>query len=226
MPSTALVVVATPGVYSDMAQRLFESATTYFHPTGEVTHVLLEADSRPWPYPTLMRHRILLTNLPEAEYVFMCDADAVFEGPVGPEILPLRNLGITATQHPGYVGKHPEELPYERRPDHAACLRPEEGSQYFCGGFFGGTWEGMRGHLLQTSTLIETDLAEGRVSVWHDESAHNHILAHTEPSLVLGPDYAHPDRDEYYVAEVWGRQIPRRLVMLDQPAEMRVGRAA
>lgn len=224
--STSLVVVATPGTYADYARNLFLSAEEHFKPTEKVEFVLIDADTRPWPYPTMMRHHILLQNLPETTFVYLCDADMLFEGFVGAEILPATHSGVVGTQHPGYVAMNPALHPYEKRPE-SACFVPDgSGVTYFAGGFFGGTREGMFRLLLETTILIHTDLDRGITPVWHDESALNAVFANECPSKVLSPAYAHPQNDDHYVKNVWKRNLPRKLVALDKSEEERGERAA
>lgn len=225
MTSTALCVVATPGLYHDFALSLFESAEEFFHPTSKVEFVLLDGDQG-WPMATMCRHDKLRLNLPDTDYVYLTDADMLCAAPIGPEILPPRVVGLVATEHPGYVGKPYSELPYEQNPE-SACYVPEsEGTTYFCGGFWGGSRAAVRTHLSRTTMCLELDMMRSFTPSWHDESAHNRVLATFPPALTLNPSYCYPDRDAYYREQVWGdsHDFQRRLVALEKTPEQRTGR--
>ena len=222
LASTALCVCATEGVYTTYAQEFFRSAEQHFHPTENVTFHLLPADERPWPYPTMMRHHILLENWPDDDYVFLADADLLCEQTVGSEILPF--VGTTAVQHPGFIGMGYDDLPYERNPE-SACHVPEgEGLFYYAGGFVGGTNTAMRFLSSQIAMCIELDLRRNFIPTWHDESALNRVLAVEPPEVILSPAYLHPDTDDHYVKNVWDQPYDRLIVAVDKTAEVRGSR--
>jgi hypothetical protein len=218
--SVALCVVAGGDSYVRYAERLFESAREHFHPSDDVRlHLIAGAEG--WPNGTMLRAAHLLANWPTTDFVFLCDADMRFEGPVGAEILPDGD-GIVTTLHPGYLDQPPEALPFETRDDSACYVAPELRARYFCGGFWGGAQSAARRLAVSVSTRIAADAARGITPVWHDESALNSAVVHWRgPHLVLDPSYCHPDRDGFYVEHVWRRQLPRLLVALDKSSDER-----
>lgn len=224
---TALIAVVNGQVYEDYATALFDSARRYFKPTPEVETLMLPGREG-WPAGTMMRYHVVLEHWAAIKqrygYVFLCDADMLCESLVGPEILPPY-AGVTATLHPGYVGKHHSEFPYERR-DYSACyVNSEDGDVYYAGGFVGG--ESLGFHLLAEEIVrkIDYDMMEyGITPIYHDESALNSCLAaRYGPDIALDPSYCHPDDDSYYKT-FWPEPYPRRLVALDKAAHERVGR--
>ncbi len=223
MTSTALCVVATEGLYQDFAHELFLTAEKWFQPTPVVEFVLEDGEPG-WPRATMCRHEILLRELPDTDYVFLCDADMKFVAPVGKEILPPWG-GMVATQHPGYVGMPYAQLPYEQNPE-SACFIPEgEGHTYYCGGFFGGTQKAMRRYLAETALCMELDMMRRHVPAWHDESAHNRVLATHPPDLVLDPGYCFPEDSEYYEKHVWKQTYePRLVARVKTPEQREAGR--
>lgn len=224
MASVALCVVAGGAVYERYAFDLFESAAEHFRPADDIELTLIPG-AEGWPDGTMLRPHRLLTALPDTDFVFVCDADMRFESLVGPEILPPRGDGIVATLHPGYLGQPAAALPFETRPQSACYVTPAQRQRYFCGGFWGGSRVAVEWFARTVVSRIDHDRARAITPVWHDESALNAALAaRGGPELVLDPSYAHPDNDAYYVEHVWRRQLPRRLVALDKPAEHRVGR--
>lgn len=217
--SAALVTVVSGDAYIDYARRMFETADRFFKPTERVELVMMDGPSG-WPAATMMRYHVLSDNLPNTDFVFLIDADMRFEAEVGEEALPEGRFGLTATQHPGYVGKPRHELPYETRVE-SLCWVPEDaGAIYYCGGFIGGTRKAML-HLCDSVTLkIDFDLENGLTPAWHDESAVNsHLVAHP-PSVTLPPSYCHPDDSSWYETW-WPKRFERRIVAIDKSAEER-----
>lgn len=212
MPSTALVTVVSGAAYVAYAEAMFESAREHFHPTEEVLFVTLPG-RKGWPDATMYRPRILAEQMPDADYVFLIDADMVFVAPVGSEVLP--GIGVTATQHPGYVGKSDSELPYEYRATSACYVASGEGAAYYAGGFFGGGHSAMGFLVGAIAVLIDIDLAKGITPVWHDESALNACLALAPPTRVLSPSYCYPNNDHWY-RTFWLESYERRIVAVDK----------
>jgi hypothetical protein len=222
LSSTSLCVVATPDHYQDFARELFLSAEEHFKPTEQVEYVLLDGPSG-WPWATMLRHHVLLDNFPRTDYVFLLDADLLFSDFVGSEILPM--FGTTAVQHPGYVGRGWDDLPYEKNPESAAYIWPEEGGTYFAGGFLGGTNRAMKHLSAQIVCCVELDTRRGYIPIWHDESCANRVLAVEPPEVVLSPAYLNPARNGYYIEHVWGgHEYPRKVTALDKTAAERAGR--
>jgi histo-blood group ABO system transferase len=162
----------------------------------------------------MYRHHHLIKNYPETDYVFLSDADMLFEAEVGPEILPKH--GCTATLHPGYVNR--TDFPYETR--EGMWTRVAKGERYFCGGFVGGCSLAMRSLSTLIAKFIDHDVKRGRTPVWHDESALNACFAHNLPEVVLDPSYCYPDDDTWYLTQ-WEKKYERRLVALDKTKEQR-----
>src|SRR5579859_5456337 len=145
--STALVAVAGGQVYEDYADALMASAEEFFCPTGTREFTIIPGENS-WPNGTMYRYHRLLEHFPRTNYVFLIDADMLFEAEVGREILPSP-LGVTATLHPGYVERFVHELPFERNEASAAYVAPGESDTYFCGGFVGGGRVAMRALAIQ-----------------------------------------------------------------------------
>lgn len=202
------------------AQGLGRTASKFFRPSS-LTHFKIIPGEEGWPKGTMYRWHRLLENMPLTDYVFLCDADMRFEGEVGPEIL---SPHVTLTLHPGYVGKLPCELPYEKRPNSACSVSPIDGSLYFCGGFAGGPTKELKRFANEIVSRIDRDVENGLIPVWHDESALNKVASVWTDLHILDPSYCHPDQDEYYIRNIWKRTYPRRLVAIDKKEEERLGR--
>lgn len=219
--SVTLCCVAGGDTYLRYAECLAESASRFFRPSKSIEFLVIEGEQG-WPNGTMYRWHRLLENMPDSSYVFLSDADMLFESKVGSEIL---SPHVTLTLHPGFVGRHPREFPYEKRVESVCHVDPIEGSLYFCGGFAGGPTKELKRFANEIVSRIDQDVSNGIIPVWHDESALNKAASVLRDLHILDPSYCHPDEDEYYVRLVWGRQYPRRLVALDKRAEERVGRS-
>jgi len=219
----ALVTVVHGEAYEQHANRLYESACEFFMPNRGWEFIQLEG--RPgWPDATLYRYHVIREHWQEHKmarltHVFMSDADMVFEGYVGDEI--LGDWGITATEHPGYVGKARSELPYETRYPSKARVPDVWGERYYCGGFIGGEVHAFRQMCNRLRWRIDYDRDKlGMVATWHDESYLNAVLAVHEPEITLTPAYCYPDQDDWY-RTFWPMDYPRLLVAVDKPAHER-----
>ncbi len=212
-----LLIVAT-GKYISFVDPLIQSAKKYFCLQHHVTYfVFTDQEFQPpentvcvyqprlgWPYDTMMRYNVYFNNqqlFAEQDYLFACDADMLFVGDVGEEILGKR----VATLNPGYIGKIG---PYERNVNSKACVWPREGRYYFAGGFYGGEREAFL-HILKTNIdRIDIDLKRGIIALWHDESHWNRYCIDFPPSVILNPSYCYP--------ESWQLPYPKKLIALDK----------
>jgi histo-blood group ABO system transferase len=215
--NVGLLIVAT-GKYICFVPPLIESAKKHFCRNQQITYfvftdqelpssedvVRIEQQRLGWPYDTMMRYQIYLDHwqkLRDQDYLFACDADMLFVGDVGDEILGMR----VATLHPGFVGKRGS---YETDSRSKAYVGEREGCYYFAGGFYGAEREAFL-HILQTNLRhIEDDLKRGIIAVWHDESHWNRYCIDFPPTLILTPSYCYP--------EEWGLPYEKRLIALDK----------
>jgi histo-blood group ABO system transferase len=223
--SIGLCIMAT-GKYVQFASQLIESAERYFLPEHDRTYFVFtdSVDKVPqdqniipvyqkrlgWPYDTMMRCSVYIQHADlykYLDYMFASDADMRFVDIVGNEILGMR----VATQHPGYVGKRGT---YETNPLSCAYVRPNEGSIYFAGGFYGGSKDEFIAMNQILFERITADLQQGIMPVWHDESHLNRYFIDYKPTIILSPSYCYP--------EGWNLNYhPRLLALNKNHAQMR-----
>ena len=219
--NVGLVVIAT-NKYIKFVGPLWESAKKHFMAgTPNVVRMFvftnmpevpegttrIEHEHAPWPAPTLMRYHAFVKAkdvLSKMDYLYYCDADMRFEGPVGEEVLGE----LIATRHPGFWDKPRAffEQSYERRPESAAYMPPGYGRAYYAGGFNGGRAVRFLEMAEQIKGWIDADLAKGIVAVWHDESHMNKYMAGNTPTVELTPAYCYQ--------EELSLPFPRKLVAL------------
>lgn len=235
MTRVALITCATPGLYTEFAERLFESAAEHFHPSDDVVMRLLPAVEG-WPWATLYRYHVVLQfqkAFEGCDYVFLVDADMLVVDKVGPEIL---GTGITATLHPGYVTTAPADLPYERDLfsfSHVGEVAESEEAtaRYYCGGFVGGQTTAFLELARRIRWRLDADwdqpsIVRGRKDwypCWHDESALNRVLLDKPPAVTLSPSYCFPQDSTWYET-FWPEKYEPRIVALDKTSAERGGR--
>lgn len=217
-PKKVGLCITATGRYDQFVAPLVNSARAHFCKDCDVTYfvfadgnipnspdiVRIEQKRLGWPYDTMMRFEIYYKNreaFKDMDYLFALDADMKFVDTVGSEIL----SDLVGTQHPGYVNCRGT---YETNPTSLACVRPDEGSIYFAGGFWGGSRESFLKTCNEANQRIHTDLKNGIVAVWHDESHLNRLFIDHPPTLVLTPSYCYPEN--------WNLPYQRRLLALDK----------
>lgn len=206
-----LCLVAT-GKYIRFVEPLIESAQKYFCTKHDVYYFVFtdgqvkESDRiiklfekrLGWPYDTMMRYVMYdkhSDTLKSMDYLYACDSDMRFIGEIGDEILSER----VAVLSPGYIGT--KGTP-ETRAASTACIRSNEGKYYFAGGLVGGTSSEFLKLAHTVTNNIMTDLNNGIVAVWHDESHINRYFIDHEPTLILNELYCYP--------ECWRERHPNR----------------
>lgn len=212
-----LLIVAT-GKYIRFVDPLICSAKKHFCRNHHVTYfVFTDQRYRPadntvrvqqqrlgWPYDTMMRYNMYFDNwhlLADQDYLYACDADMLFVGDVGDEILGER----VATMHPAFFGRRGT---YETNSRSQACVQTDEGNYYFAGGFYGGKKEAFY-HILETNIRhIQEDLNGGIIAVWHDESHWNRYCIDFPPTVILDPSYCYP--------ESWHLPFQKKILALDK----------
>lgn len=222
--NVGLLLIAT-GKYDRFIGPLIESARSYFMPAESITYFLftdseevIHGDDvvvtyqqhRPFPYPTLMRYEIFYRNkalFDNCDYLFYCDADMLFAAEVSHKILAQR----VATIHPGFLGGRGTP---ETRPESLACVYPHENMVYHAGGFNGGSRDEFIKMAQVLCKNIQTDLDNGIVAIWHDESHMNRYFIDNPPEIVLSPAYCYP--------EGWDLPFEKKLIALNKNhAELR-----
>ena len=210
-----LCIVAT-GKYIQFVKPLLDSAEKYFCPQHKKTYfiftdstqndllttsykeniIIIPQKRLGWPYDTLMRFAIYNQHkalFAETDYMFATDADMLFVGFEGDEILHDR----VATQHPGFEKNIPlwgSEPPYDRNAFSTAYIPYNEGTYYFAGGFYGGSRHEFISMIDLITQNILTDLEKyNYIALWHDESHLNRYFIDHEPSMILDRSYCYPE---------------------------------
>lgn len=183
------------------------------HVDDRVIHTKIERKG--FPGDTLYRFHYFLMRekelQEETEYLYYMDVDMLCENSIGREILPTSRKRLIATAHPGFYMRNlgtPEE-----DPSSTAFIKGDEYRPcYWAGGFSGGyTYD----YLEMAKTIkknVDTDMSNGKVAKWHDESHLNRYLTSNLPLVkTMNPSYCYSGRLLIGVPGV----VPR-LVALDK----------
>ena len=208
----SVLTIAT-GKYIQFIDSLIRSAEKYFLPGIEKTYfvftdsteeikiegsriVKIEQKKLGWPYDTMMRfHMFEMVEkmLSETNYCFFMNANMEVVSEIDISILPApKNDGIVTVLHPAFFNQNKYTYTYERREESNFCVPVGRENFYYQGCFFGAE---SRAFLVMTSVLkklIDDDLSNGIVPLWHDESALNWYLLDKNP-FALNPGYAYPE---------------------------------
>ena len=256
MKKIAVCVIAT-SVYKNLLNPLIESMKKHLLSNEEVSLFIFcdypssrgwlethgyeifwtQISHQPFPLPTLFRHRTLLQreqHLREFEYIFHFDADVLFVGDIGSEIL---GEGLTATQHPSasygnkdiYLGKDPKDIPlpvnsvdepiwklnqewvshtFEKNKKSKAFIPSGERKKYFAGAFQGGKSDLYIHAMQEMSYNIDTDLGQNIIARYHDESHWNRYLVDNPPKTILPFWYCFPEWEDWQSGVVaWKREV-------------------
>jgi hypothetical protein len=198
-----------PGV--DKAFKVFTDA-----PWVDESINFIQIPHEPWPGPTLHRFKNFIDVWDRilGDQLVYVDADTRFVAPAGEEMLGR----CVPVRHCGFIGSRGS---YETRPESACYVSPEEGREYYGGGFYSLERAYARHAFNECMELIEKDEANGIVPVWHDESAWNRFLINEPPSAELSPSYHYPENHPYIQGK-WASQGVRYdpiLLLLDKNHE-------
>lgn len=223
---TALMIIATGPLYWRHASNCILTAKKYFVPhdvvlftdapaAGDSIKHLIPYAHLGYPEASYRRYHAFAgasALLSQYEQIFYCDADMRFVAPVEED--EIFSPGITATEHPGFVGRRGD---FEQNP--ASTAYCPTGKQYFCGGFNGGdsrTFLEMSGLI---AMRIDIDDIQKVQAAWVDESHLNKYLHDNPPTKILTPSFCYPEDTAEYL-NTWaaaGRgPFDPKLVALDK----------
>ncbi len=194
---------------SEYSKEYFVFTDKEILPVNERVHIIHQ-EKLGWPYDTLMRFKMFQSikeRLSSVDYIFFINANMRFLQPISEDILPNNDEGLLVVKHPAFFNKNREDFTYDTNPHSLAYIPANEGKYYFMGGFNGGT---AKDYLLFIETLytnINTDLENGIIALWHDESHLNHYMLNRN-AKILEPEYGYP--------EGWDLPFEKKIIILDK----------
>jgi histo-blood group ABO system transferase len=209
-----ILTIAT-NKYIQFVQNLYDSIDENFLKGNEIQCLLFtehEVESsdnvkvcnikhEPWPMPTLKRYNYFLKEeeyISQFDYCFYFDVDMK----VVAEIYDDEVIGdLVAVNHPYKINETPDQFSYERRSKSLAYVPLGQGTNYYAGGFNGGSTKEFLKMSKHIANNVITDTNKGMTAIWHDESHLNRYLIDNPPTLSLTPSYCYPE-------EFWKSNYP------------------
>lgn len=185
-----ILLIAT-NKYKQFVPQFIESASKFFmkerklniylFTDGEIPDLFIVSErvnifkitipSYKFPEATLYRYKIFLKDClwRDCSHVFYFDVDTRIVAPIGDEMLGR----LVAVRHPGFdkVGGGSWE-----KNKNSLCYT-ENCKAYYAGGVQGGETLAFMEAMQDMDKMIDIDLANGIMPVWHDESAWNCFLS-------------------------------------------------
>ena len=172
---------------------------------------IFEIEHLPWPGTTLYRFHFFnkyKDKLKEADYFFYIDADTEIKEEITAEEIIGERVG---TQHCGFVNKRGS---YEGRPTSCCYVGPNEGTNYFGGGFWGFSKKEFWPFIDKAIEMITTDANNGITPEHHDESVLNRYLIDNQPTKILNPSFHYPMSDKN--KKTWKENYTCKILLLDK----------
>lgn len=226
-----LMLIAT-GRYHEYIQGLISSADNYFLKGFDVTYYLfsetehnirsdrpiikLPIQHRSFPFASMDRFKHFTKYaeiLSKEKYLYYIDVDCLFVDHVSSEILG----GLVGVTHCGYLNK---QGPIENNIQSVFYLDDMQASRYryyFGGGFSGGK----SGKYLELAKwcdeMIDKDVNNGIIPIFHDETAINRYFLDHEPDTILSPSYHYPQSNINHYKNIWnGQNFDPKILLLDK----------
>lgn len=228
-PSVGLMCIAT-GKYFKFVQPFIESADKYFLDNNfDVTYyvftdkdlhlnsnrkiVIVPIEHKTFPFASMDRFKHFYNNkdlLNNEDYLYYCDVDCLFVNNISREIFG----DLVGVKHCGYTNSLG---PVENNPNSCLYTIPTNYKHYFGGGFSGGLANKYLDLSKWCMEMIDKDVANGIMPIWHDETAINRYFLDNEPNIILSPSYHYPQSNIEYYKKKWHPQnFEPKILLLDK----------
>jgi len=195
--------------------------TYYVFTDGDIGNhknvVRVEQSKLGWPYDTMMRFKMFNTvedKINDTDYTFFFNANMVFTDKIGDEVLPSDlNSNLVGVLHPYFWKSHKSQFTYERRSESSFYMSPSDGESYFQGCFIGGSTKEFMKMSRELDEMINIDLSNNIIPIWHDESAMNWYYSKRTP-LKLLPSYACPEMLDNFTIDI--KDLGIKAVQIDK----------
>jgi hypothetical protein len=142
---------------------------------GDERVEVFHQDDMGWPCNSLLRFKMfnrIKNRLEGHDYLFFFNSNAKFTSRILPQdILPEEEDYAALC-----IEDNPEKMSFEPRKESAAYVSKDQAHYYYSGALNGGKSKAYL-HLIETcETIVDTDLRNGLMPLWHDESVLNRYL--------------------------------------------------
>lgn len=189
--------------------------TYYVFTDGEIKKgdniIKIHQENLGWPHNTLRRFQMfnrVESELKNEDYLFFFNANMKFVDFVNEEVIPKKeNNFLMGVNHPGYFNSDPSRFTYERNPNSKFYIEFGKGNYYYQGCFNGGSSNEFLKMSKTLDDMINIDLSNGIMPIWHDESALNWYYLDKNP-LIVDSGYSYP--------EGWQLPFEKKIVQIDK----------
>ena len=132
-------------------------------------------DDMGWPCNSLFRFKMfnrIKDQICSNDYLFFFNANAEIVKTVNPSDILPESEDYSAM----CISTNPEAMGHETRSESVVCVPPGTTSFYFSGALNGGKSTAFIQLIEKCNKLVDTDLNNGIMPVWHDESVLNKFL--------------------------------------------------
>jgi len=175
--------------------------------------VTIPIEHKQFPFASMDRFKHFTNNADKFEnenYLYYCDVDCLFVDNISIEILG----NLVGVKHCGYFNS---PGPYETNVNSSLYLDPNSYKHYFAGGFSGGKKDNYLKLSKWCSEMINNDVSNNIVPIWHDETAINRYFAENEPDTILTPSYHYPESNiEHYKSKWDNNNFKPKILLLDK----------
>lgn len=172
---------------------------------------VINIEHKPFPFASMDRFKHFSNNknkLEKMDYLYYVDADSLFVDKLGDEILGSL-VGVT------HCGFYKGQGTFETNKNSKLYHPPEKTHKaiYYGGGFSGGLASRYLELSQQGVELIDEDLKNGIMPLWHDETFLNYYFINHPPEITLSPSYHYP-QDNPEIKEKWKPDVFNPVILL------------
>lgn len=173
--------------------------------------VTIPIDHVPFPFASMDRFKHFSNNADKfanENYLYYCDIDTLFVDHISSEILG----DLVGVKHCGYFNS---TGPYETNTNSCLYAPTSKYKHYFGGGFSGGAKDKYLELSKWCKEMIDKDVANNIIPVWHDETAINRYFLDHEPQIILSPSYHFPQSNVESYKRKWAPHtfLPKILLL-------------
>jgi glycosyltransferase involved in cell wall biosynthesis len=172
--------------------------------------VIIPIEHRPFPFASMDRFKHFSNNAEKfntEDYLYYCDVDCLFVDSISTEILG----DLVGVRHCGYFNT---PGPYEINPQSSLFANHSQYKHYFGGGFSGGSKDKYLELSKWCKEMIDKDVANNIMPIWHDETAINRYFLDNEPTVILSPSYHYPQSNIEVYKKKWAPNVFKPKIML------------
>ncbi len=230
--NVGLLIIAT-NKYVKFVQQLITSADQFFLSNQKVKYFifsdqnleitsnreyeLIKIKHKTFPYASMERFKHFYKNknkLERMDFLYYCDVDSSFVGPIHSNIMG----DLVGVRHCGYLDV---AGPVETNPNSSFYAPLEKYQYYFGGGFSGGKTDSYLQLSKICADLIDQDLKNEIMPIFHDETAINYYFSSVmQPDVILSPAYHYPQSNLEHYRNIWkGKNFSPKIMLLDKNHE-------